>query len=53
MLEDSCGSRLFAQATSVDDFYLRLSSIAGDKMKADNTLVFIDKIQAYPALSHC
>ncbi len=51
MLEDSRGSRLFERATSVDDFYLCLSAIVGDKMgSADDTLVFIDEIQAYPHL---
>ena len=51
MLEDSVGSKLFANAATVDDFYLRVSMIAGDKMgKARDTLVFIDEIQAYPHL---
>ena len=51
MLEDSIGSKLFANAATVDDFYLRVSMIAGDKMgKARDTLVFIDEIQAYPHL---
>lgn len=51
MLEDSHGSRLFERATSVDDFYLRLSSIAGNKMGTpEDTLIFIDEIQAYPHL---
>ena len=36
---------------AIDDFYLQLSMIAGDKMKdKDNTLIFIDEIQAYPQL---
>ena len=51
MLEDSSGSRLFERATSVDDFYLRVSMIAGSKMgSAEDTLVFIDEIQEYPHL---
>ena len=51
MLEDSVGNKLFANATTVDDFYLRISVIAGDKMKEkENTLIFIDEIQAYPHL---
>ena len=51
MLEDSVGSKLFENAATVDDFYLRVSMIAGDKMgKARDTLVFIDEIQAYPHL---
>lgn len=51
MLEDAIGGRLFEQVKSVDDFYLRLSTLAGNKMKEKkNTLVFIDEIQAYPQL---
>ncbi|MDD2612807.1 MAG: AAA family ATPase [Bacteroidales bacterium] len=51
MLEDAIGERLFEQVKSVDDFYLRLSTLAGNKMKEKkNTLVFIDEIQAYPQL---
>ncbi len=48
---DKVGDRNFANARTVDDFYLALSVIAGDKMKEkDNTLVFIDEIQAYDHL---
>lgn len=51
MLEDSVGSKLFECATTVDDFYLRVSMIDGNKMgKAEDTLIFIDEIQAYPHL---
>ncbi len=51
MVEDSVGDRLFAQTNTVEDFYLQLSMIAGDKMgQKENTLVFIDEIQAYPHL---
>ena len=51
MLEDSIGERLFENVKSVDDFYLRLSTLAGNKMKEKkNTLIFIDEIQAYPQL---
>lgn len=51
MIEDSIGPRLFAEIRSVEDFYLQLSMIAGDKMKEKkDTLVFIDEIQAYPHL---
>lgn len=51
LLEDKMGERIFAHVTSTVDFYMRLSSVAGDKMgdKYD-TLVFIDEIQAYPEL---
>lgn len=48
---DKLGSRTFADARTVDDFYLALSTIAGDRMKErNNTLVFIDEIQAYDHL---
>ena len=51
MLEDSIGNKLFENATTVDDFYLRVSMIEGDKIgKAEDTLIFIDEIQAYPHL---
>lgn len=43
--------RLFADAKTTDSFYMALSSVAGDKLKQrNNTLVFIDEIQAYPHL---
>lgn len=49
--EDKLNDRLFADARTTRDFYLRLSTIAGEKMgeKAE-TLVFLDEIQAYPHL---
>ncbi|MCQ2440731.1 MAG: AAA family ATPase [Clostridia bacterium] len=51
MVEDSLGSRLFTNTKSVEDFYLQVSMLAGDKMKEkENTLIFIDEIQAYPHL---
>ena len=51
MVEDSLGERLFANTKTVDDFYLQVSMLAGQKMKTrENTLIFIDEIQAYPHL---
>lgn len=51
MIEDSLGDRLFEGTKTVEDFYLQLSMLAGDKMKdKENTLIFIDEIQAYPHL---
>jgi len=51
MVEDSLGDRLFASVKTVEDFYLQVSMLHGDKMKQkDNTLIFIDEIQAYPHL---
>ena len=51
MIEDSLGSRLFANTRTIDDFYLQVSMLAGDRMKQkENTLIFLDEIQAYPHL---
>ena len=51
MAEDSLGDRLFANTGTIEDFYLQISMLAGSKMKGrDNTLIFIDEIQAYPHL---
>lgn len=51
MIEDSVGDKLFANVRSTADFYLRLSMIAGDKLGSrDDTLIFLDEIQAYPLL---
>lgn len=51
MIEDSLKNKLFENVKTVDDFYLQVSMIAGDKMKdKNNTLIFIDEIQAYPHL---
>ncbi|MCD8156751.1 MAG: DUF4143 domain-containing protein, partial [Clostridiales bacterium] len=51
MIEDSLGDRLFENTRTVDDFYLQVSMLAGDRMKQkENTLIFIDEIQGYPQL---
>ena len=51
MIEDSLGDRLFENTKTVEDFYLQVSMLAGDKMKSkESTLIFIDEIQAYPHL---
>ncbi len=51
MIEDSLRDRLFAEVRTVEDFYLRVSMIAGNKMhEKENTLIFLDEIQAYPQL---
>lgn len=51
MVEDFLGSSFFENTKTVEDFYLQVSMIAGNKMKEkDNTLIFIDEIQAYPHL---
>lgn len=51
MVEDSLGDRLFANTRTVEDFFLQVSMLAGEKMQQkENTLIFIDEIQAYPHL---
>lgn len=51
LLEDSLNKRLFADIQNTEDFYLRLSMFAGDKMGDNqNTLVFLDEIQECPRL---
>lgn len=51
MEEDKLGERIFAEARTTKDFYISLSVVAGDRMKErNNTLVFIDEIQAYDHL---
>ena len=51
LLEDSLNDRLFENTKKIEDFYLRLRMLAGDKLAAkENTLVFLDEIQAYPHL---
>lgn len=51
MIEDSLGEKLFENCKSVEDFYFQLSMLHGQKMKQkENTLIFIDEIQAYPHL---
>ncbi|MBQ9273662.1 MAG: ATP-binding protein [Succinivibrio sp.] len=51
LLEDANGTRLFDNAVTPQDFYLRLSSVAGNGLGSkSDTLVFLDEIQAYPRL---
>ena len=51
MEADKLGDRVFAEAKTVNDFYLALSIVGGNRMKQrENTLVFIDEIQAYDHL---
>lgn len=51
MVEDSLGDRFFENVKTVEDFYLRVSMTNGEKMgKKEETLIFIDEIQAYPHL---
>lgn len=51
MIQDSLGDRLFENTRTIEDFYLQVSMLHGNKMKEkENTLIFIDEIQAYPHL---
>lgn len=51
LLQDFLSEKLFANTCTIEDFYLQVSMIAGDKMKdKNNTLIFLDEIQAYPHL---
>ena len=51
MEKDRQGARLFAEVKTVENFYLALSTFAGERMGDKNsTLVFIDEIQAYDHL---
>ncbi len=51
LLEDVVGAKIFSNVKSVEDFYLQLSIIAGNKLDTkENTLIFLDEIQEYPQL---
>ena len=50
-LEDSSSLRLFQNTRTLEDFYLQLSMMAGDKLGSKkDTLIFLDEIQEYPHL---
>lgn len=51
-VEDRAGDKIFENATTTEEFYFRLSTIAGERMKGtkEDTIVFLDEIQAYPHL---
>ena len=47
LVEDALGAGLFANVRTVEDFYLQVSMLAGDRMKEkENPLIFLDEIQA-------
>lgn len=52
LVEDKEGDKQFENVHTVEDFYFRLSLLAGGKMDGDrdNTLVFLDEVQEYPQL---
>ena len=46
---DDEGEKIFKSVHTTEDFYLKLSMVAGSKLyRYENTLVFIDEIQHYP-----
>lgn len=48
-ITDSLKERVFSDVNSIDDFYFKLSTIAGERMKDKaSTLIFLDEIQEYP-----
>lgn len=51
MLEDSLNKREFEDVKSTEDFYFQVSTSFGDKLNTyQDTVIFIDEIQAYPHL---
>ena len=50
--EDKNGPRLFETATTKEEFYFRLSTVAGEKLRGtkDDTIIFLDEIQTYTHL---
>ena len=51
LLQDAMQDGLFANTRTLEDFYLQVSMLAGNKMQQkENTLIFLDEIQAYPHL---
>jgi len=48
-VEDDDGDRIFGDVHTAEEFYLKLSMVAGSKLgKYSDTLIFIDEIQHYP-----
>ena len=51
MIEDYAGEKLFLNVKTIEDFYLQLSTIAGNKLGTKkDTILFLDEIQQYPDL---
>ena len=51
MIEDYEGDKLFSKIKTIEDFYLRVSTIAGNKLGSKkDTIIFLDEIQQYPNL---
>lgn len=51
LIEDYDSDRMFESVSSVEEFHLRLSSIAGQRLGTkEDTLIFLDEIQQYPRM---
>ncbi len=51
MVSDFLGEQRFKNVRTINDFYIQVSLLYGEKMKdKENTLIFIDEIQMYPEL---
>ena len=51
LLEDSLQAGNFKNIRGISDFYFQLSMVAGEKLgNREDTLIFLDEIQAYPEL---
>lgn len=51
MADDFLGDKLFENVRTVEEFYLHVSVLFGDKMgNKEDTIIFIDEIQVYPHL---
>ncbi len=49
LVADDKGEKIFKNVHTTEEFYLKLSMIAGSKLdRYENTLIFIDEIQQYP-----
>lgn len=48
---DKIGDKIFANVGTINEFYIQVSALAGEKMDTkENTIIFIDEIQEYPQL---
>ena len=51
MSNDKIGDKIFANVGTINEFYIQVSALAGEKMDTkENTIIFIDEIQEYPQL---
>ncbi|MBR3303249.1 MAG: ATP-binding protein [Bacteroidales bacterium] len=49
--EDSEGKRLFSSVSSTEEFYMQIGALYGNRLgKKEDTLIFLDEIQAYPQI---